>query len=404
MSSLLDDAAPAPATAWPAELQLLLSDDARGLLGAAVQSIGGRVLAWSPRQVNHHPGRTTTVQYRADVERADGSSRTETIVATTGDRIPSGAAVLENGTTTVGVWAWPFDPSLPGLTSALDPVFAASLLDDLGVGSGAVGLRVRAYRPGRRAVVEVTGARGRLFLKVVRPSVVESLHETHRTLSARLPAPDSLGWTASGILVLAARPGRTLREMLRSGSAAVPAPAAVEAVLDRLPASLADGPSRRSLVSAAEHHAAVLASAVPSIRAQTEDLLGRIQTAPVAEHPAAAVHGDLYEAQLLVRDGRISGLLDVDTAGAGERIDDIANFCAHLSVLSVATDRPRAVKRYGASLLAHAERRFDRGDLRTRIAAAVLGLATGPFRVQERDHVRATQRRLDLGGEWLDGI
>ena len=393
-----------PDEAWPAELRLLLSYESRGLLDAAAGAVGGRLLAWSARQVHHQPGRATTVQYRADVERADGSQTTETIVAVTGDRIPAGAAVLDDGTTEVGVWVWPFDPSLPGLRSALDPAYTANLLDDLGVGSGAVALRVRAYRPGRRAVVEVTGSRGRLFLKVVRPAVVESLHAMHRTLASQLPVPDSLGWAAGGVLVLPGLPGRTLRDVLRSSGAAVPPPATIEALLDRLPAELAQGAPRRSPVSAAAHHASVIASAMPSLRAEVEDLVAQVQAQPIGEHPVVPVHGDLYEAQLLAQRGRITGVLDVDTAGAGARIDDLANFCAHLSVLGIASDRPRAIKRYGAALLAHAEQRFDRADVRARIAAGVIGLATGPFRVQERNWPQATERRLELARAWIDGI
>jgi aminoglycoside phosphotransferase (APT) family kinase protein len=113
------------------------------------------------------------------------------------------------------------------------------------------------------------------------------------------------------------------------------------------------------------------------------------------------VHGDLYEAQLLVDQGRFTGLLDVDTAGSGQRIDDLANMCAHLSVLALVSDRPRAIRRFGVALLEHAETRFDRVDLRARIAAAVVSLATGPFRVLEPRWAEGTARRLDLAGEWL---
>jgi hypothetical protein len=109
----------------------------------------------------------------------------------------------------------------------------------------------------------------------------------------------------------------------------------------------------------------------------------------------------LYESQLLVRGGRISGLLDVDTAGAGLRADDLANFAAHLSVLTLVADRPKRIKRYGAALLDHAEQHHDPGDLRRRIAAAVVGLATGPFRVLEPHATQHTLRRLELAGEWL---
>jgi hypothetical protein len=387
---------------WPPELRLLLGEGATGLLAAAVDAAGGAMRSWTPRQVTHRPPRSTVVQYRVDVAWPGGRESTETIVAATRDRIPPGAAVLDDGTTQVAVWRWPVDPSLPGLAAALDRDRVAALLDDLGLDGGTVQLRVRAYRPGRRAVIEATGRRGRLFLKVVRPATVEALHRAHRSLAADLPVPDSLGWTDEGVLVLSGLPGRTLRELLRSGSSTLPRPAAVEALLDRLPAELTAGPRRRDLLTAAEHHAVGIASALPSLRARVDGLLADLHTRELLDHDVVAVHGDLYEAQLLVDDGRITGLLDVDTAGAGYRIEDIANFCAHLSVLALVTARPKVINRYGAELLRHAEGRFDRRDLRCRIAAAVIGLATGPFRVLEPHWPQATARRLDLAAEWLD--
>jgi hypothetical protein len=103
----------------------------------------------------------------------------------------------------------------------------------------------------------------------------------------------------------------------------------------------------------------------------------------------------------MVNRGRITGLLDIDTTGSGFRVDDLANFCAHLSVLAQMTDRPRQVRRFGAGLLSHAEILHPRPVLRRRIAAAVLGLATGPFRVLEANWEANTARRLDLAVQWM---
>lgn len=385
----------------PRQLRLLLGEDAGAILAAATEAAGGRLQSWQPRTVTHQPERSTIVQYRAEVVWPDRRCTSETIVAATGARIPDGVARFADGDTTVGVWRWPIDPALPGLATALDRPSVAALLDDLGLGGGAVQLRVRAYRPGRRAVVEATGRRGRLFLKVVRPATVAALHRTHRSMAAALPVPDSLGWTDDGILVLPGLAGRTLRELLRSGEARLPAPAAIDALLDRLPAELAAGSRRRSLAVAAEHHATVIASVQPSLQGRLDELVATIGERVVQDHELVAVHGDLYEAQLLVDGGRVSGLLDVDTAGAGHRIEDLANLCAHLSVLATVSERPAVIRRYGADLLAHAEARFDRGDLRARIAAAVIGLATGPFRVLEPLWPQATARRVELAAQWL---
>jgi len=175
-------------------------------------------------------------------------------------------------------------------------------------------------------------------------------------------------------------------------------------LLNRLPAELADQPARRDLITAADHHATVIAATVPSVAGRLEELIDALRSA-IGPDPGevTAVHGDLYESQLLVDRGRITGLLDIDTAGAGLRIDDLANFCAHLSVLALVSDRPRLIKRYGSALLAHAERSHPPIELRPRIAAAVIGLATGPFRVLEAKWAHNTLRRLELAGEWLAG-
>ncbi len=114
-----------------------------------------------------------------------------------------------------------------------------------------------------------------------------------------------------------------------------------------------------------------------------------------------AVHGDFYDGQLLCTDHRVTGLVDVDTAGPGHRIDEWATLLAHLSVLALHGTAP--ARRYGGRVLAHAEERFARCQLRPRVAAAVLGLATGPFRVQQAGWQRHTQARLRLAEQWAAG-
>ena len=97
--------------------------------------------SWRCRQVTHRPGRSTTALHDVSVARPGGSIAREQVVL----RVRAGVDGVEG-------WVVPDDPSLPGLRAAL--------ADD-----GAV---LRAYRPGRRAVVEVGGRDGpgrRVFRK-----------------------------------------------------------------------------------------------------------------------------------------------------------------------------------------------------------------------------------------------
>ncbi|WP_149824550.1 hypothetical protein [Streptomyces tailanensis] len=153
-------------------LRLLTGPDAGGLLAAALEPSGGRLASWCVDHVDHQPGYGCTASYRVEVRGPDGRTCPQRIGARTG-RIPRGATVLDNGSTRVAVWRFPYDPWLPGLPSACDPAALARLLRDLGCGAGPARRRVRAYRPGRRAVIEVVGAQGRLFIKVVRTNRVK---------------------------------------------------------------------------------------------------------------------------------------------------------------------------------------------------------------------------------------
>jgi hypothetical protein len=104
----------------------------------------------------------------------------------------------------------------------------------------------------------------------------------------------------------------------------------------------------------------------------------------------------------MVESGRIVGLLDIDGAGAGLRIDDMANLIGHLSVVSRARGWQRA-EQIGAQWIDLLDTRpdVDPVTLRARVAAVVLGLATGSFRVQEDQWPRHTYTRLNLAEAWL---
>lgn len=393
---------------WSPDLRLLLGDEAEDPLRTLIEAAGGELLSFRPRQVNHQPdpstgASSTVVQYGAQVRWSGGRVAKETLVMATGGRIPPKAAVLDGDGVRVGIWRWPFDPDLPGLPSAIDAASVSALLGDLGMGGGTVRLTIRAYRPGRRAVVEASGTHGRVFLKVVRPHRVEALHAKHRSLAQHLPVPHSYGYSAEGILVLQALHGGSLRSALTGAAVPLPGVAALQGLLDRLPNDLSGTPITGDHLGRAAHYADVVAGCLPDERARLDELVGHYGELDGGEHPVVAVHGDFYEGQILVDRGRVSGLLDVDTAGTGHRIDEWATMLAHVCVLGLLHPKARRIKRYGAELLTEVERRFPAAQLRPRISAAVLGLATGPFRVLLPRWPEQTRGRIGLAEEWLPG-
>ncbi len=93
---------------------------------------------------------------------------------------------------------------------------ARKLLADLGADQDEVFTRLRAYRPGSRAVVEVRGPTAAIFLKLVPVGEVEALHRAHQFLAEHLPVPRSLGFSRElGLLAMQALPGTTLRDSPR---------------------------------------------------------------------------------------------------------------------------------------------------------------------------------------------
>ncbi|HEX5511560.1 MAG TPA: phosphotransferase [Actinomycetales bacterium] len=395
------------------DLGLLTGPDATDLLGSALATAGGELLDWSVRQVDHRPGSGTTVAYRVRVRWAD-REQVETLAATTAitHEPTPGVLTLADGDLQVSVWRFPVDPALPGLGAACDRRVIARLLTSFGLpGVDADGttvrLRTRAYRPGRRAVIEATCPGGRLFVKVVRPQWVEDLHRRHSVLyAAGLPVPRSLGWTEDGLLVLQALRGSSLRAQLRAGGAA-PSGEELVQMLGRLPDEVLELPHRRSWTDNVSHYAKVIGATLPVEAARATQLAAQVRSAVAGIPPDEPTHGDLYEAQLLVSGAAITGLLDVDTAGPGRRADDLACAIAHLHVLAdIDAQEPGVPAPYLTAVAGQwqeaAERAVDRVELRNRVAGVLMSLATGPHRVQEPGWEAATSRRLDLVEQWAE--
>lgn len=320
--------------------------------------------------------------------------------------LPDDALVLESAGDLVAVWRFPHDPWLPGLPSALDPGRVREVLDALGAPAGHVSLHTRAYRPTRRAVVEVTihtdDRTGRiLYFKVLAGDRATELAAVHSALSRTVPVPGVVGLAAhQGILALEAVPGRTLRAALVDEEP-VPEPGELVELSQRFAASGLR--SRRDPRRFADplRHVGGLAALVPHLEDEIVRIAGVAADVTGEEVP---VHGDLHDGQLLVTDGRVSGLLDVDGAGAGLQAHDAGSLVAHVEAIGLVWPGAAERARTQAEAIADAWRPVvGATPLARATASAWIGLATGPYRAQDPDWRDATAYRITRAGQVLAG-
>lgn len=403
---------PEPRPDWPPSLALLLGTPAGQLCAGVLRPLGGRLVDLRATGTTVQPGGSATVRYSAEVSWAGGRSSRELLTARTGGRPLAGTQIQEQDvdgeTIRVGVWRWPEDPALPALEWAARPSAAAQRLAklglDTGLDTGGLRLTLRSYRPGRRAVLEATTAGGPLFLKVVRPGALAGLVDRHRLLSGSLPVPPVLAATNDGVVVLPGLSGTPMRTLLAGTGHGLPTVAALEALLDGLPAApVGTTPSGRrpgDALCRLDDHVAVLGLVSPELRPRLAALSDALRAIDPGEHPDVTVHGDFYEAQLLLDGGAVVGLLDVDTVGVGHRIDDWATLLAHLVLLGTILPEPATVLRYRAELEEAVAPRWPQSQLHARVAAVLVGLATGPFRVLQEGWAARTAARIALAEEW----
>lgn len=380
--------------------------EAERLLAAASAAAGAELTRVHLRSVHHRAGRSVSHVYDATL--VVGSQAREVLLVAHVDAkpLPPGAFTLRAGDDEVAVWRFPHDPFLPGLPSAVHRARVRELLDELGAPAGEVTLRTRAYRPSRRAVVEVTiagaDAAGRiLYLKVLAGDRAAELAGMHRQLARVVPVPRVVGVAPrQGILAIEALGGDTLRDAMVRG---LPLPSAEELVDLSRRFARAELDSRRDPRAFADptRHVALLSRLVP----QDAATIRRVAEASVAiDGPLLPVHGDLHDAQVLLTDGVVTGLLDIDGAGRGLMAEDAGNLVAHLEVLADlhpgVADRARD---YAGEVADVYRREVGADALRRATAGAWLSLATGPHRAQDADWRDATRDRIARATQVLAG-
>lgn len=399
------------------------------VVAAAVAAAGGACHRLTVEQVAYRPGHELVVRYAADVSWAGGVVTHDTLFAgATTDGAPTGTIPVEatdgDRTLEVGVWRWPFDPALPMLGTAVDPVALAAWRDTRALPVVAA----VAHRACRRAVVRATWPSAKVdgsdhveFVKVLAPLVAERVvHHHERFAVAGVPVPEVLHAAPDGGLVaFAALPGDDLRTRLLVGDA-VPGGHELVELVDRIATvelleagERSAGGACPSLLRAATHHASMLARVLPAAACVLGDLVEQLSVV-AATLPAprrATVHGDLHEAQLRVGDdGRLIGVLDVDDAHWGDPLDDLARATAHLIGLatigadSTSNDAVERLVRHAERVQREIEQHVDVAPFRVRLAAALVGLATVPFCTQTMSWQRESAALVHRAHRVLDGI
>lgn len=384
-------------------LRALLGSDATDVLSAAGTAGGFEVVAAEASQVRYRPGRSVVVQYRTSIRDGNGQVSQPMLTATCGIDVGSDTPIVSGPEgVEIAVWRFPYDPFLPGLRSASNGPRVRELLQRLGAPTDTATLRVRAYRATRRAVVEARGDTASVFMKVLQPAKAHALHEKHQSLAKHLPIPRSLGWSQRlGIVAMEALPGTTLRNRIESGSAEMPSPAALIDLLDSFPQPSSTASATPPAHRRVREHARLIGSVLPEARVLLDELAAATDTAS-APGPPEAVHGDFHASQVLLDGSEIVGLVDVDTAGSGQRVDDLAALVGQIATLTLLLPDPQPAQSYLEILIDDFDTRIDPEALRARTGYVILGLATGPFRVQLADWPHETMQRLELARRWVE--
>ncbi|WP_231554374.1 aminoglycoside phosphotransferase family protein [Arthrobacter sp. L77] len=375
-------------------IALLGSDAPEDLLRRVLATAGWELGAWQLASLHHRPGVGATGVFSVDAiphpaapGRAARSGPAPTHACITSCPLPHGPArvtvVHRRGADTLAAWVHPHDPLLPGLPSALDPAAATPFAFGPGRDAGATLLELRSYRPLRRAVVLARNGDERRYLKVLRRDAAGPLAERHRMLrAAGVPAPALAAGPVQDVVAMQAAPGTPLAELLMLDGAEGVEPDALLRVLASLPVEVMALPRRPPWSARVRDYAEGAVAALPEeadrIRRLAADIDAEVRSSDGG--PLVPTHGDFYEGNLLVADGSVSGLLDVDALGPGHLVDDLACFLGHLAVLPALhagyARVPQALPRFAQAF----DRRVDPVALRSRAAAVSLTLVAGARR------------------------
>lgn len=382
-------------------IALLGSDLAGELLERALADAGWVLASWQQGAVHHRPGAGVTGVYSVEVEDAAfqpparrrapaGPVPTHLCISSCSVPQPAEGVVVfhRRGADPLAVWVHPADPLLPGLAAALDPRRMTPFAFGTAHDPAGTSLELRSYRPLRRAVVLARNGEERRFLKVLRHEGAAPLADRHRMLrAAGIPAPVLAGEPVQDVVAMHPAPGTPLADLLMRDGAAGVRPEALTGLLAALPVEILTLPARPPWAARVRDYGEGAVAALPAEAQRIRRLAAAIDDAVRTSDggPLVPTHGDFYEGNLLITDGAVSGLLDVDALGPGRLVDDLGCFLGHLAVLPglhAGYDRvPQALLRF----LEVFDHHVDPAALRSRAAAVALTLVAGARRRGEGD-------------------
>lgn len=360
------------------QLALLEGPAIESVLEAAAAQLIGGLDQWSLKGIHHRPGAGVTGIYAVRCLTPGGPLNGFLCVTTrtVGGESPRSVRLRGPEGTALLAWSHPNDPLLPDLEWACDAKSVGPAL----FGVRTATLTTLGYRPMRRAVLRAEGAGETRFLKVLPRDRAASLRRRHDLLiDAGIPVPQPVTSPREDVLVTLPASGTPLAQRLMVDGATDLDPQAVIDLLERFPQAACSLPARPSWSAGVRDYAQAAAAVLPSESARIAALASRVdetvRTAP--KGPVVATHGDFYEGNLLIADGRITAVLDLDGVGPGYLVDDLACFLAHLAVLPCMDERytevPAALARFQAAF----EERVDAAALRGRAAGVALTLIAG---------------------------
>lgn len=223
------------------------------------------------------------------------------------------------------IWMHPADPHLPALAPIAFDHAAEAILARMGFTASAAPQFV-AYRPGRRAVLRVPASENDIWVKITRPSRVETLVRAQAAAAeAGVPVPDVHGWSPDGLVIMADAAGIPASDFLWQ-------PERLLDEVELLRAQIATVQWERP-VSGAARRIGWYASRGSQHATATLDRARTLIDELSAGRPHAVVHGDLHYGQLFLDEqGSIRSVIDVDTLGIADPAEDSAAFLSHAIV------------------------------------------------------------------------